>query len=237
MTDWNLIDDYFAARLSDDARAQFERDLQTDPDVADAVAFYLAAQTAARREAADKRRAEWLARPIPAPRRSVWPYVLAAAASVVLLLGLAWVFWGRSPSSTELADTYIARHTGPGAVTMGAGTDSLQQGLDLVNRGQLAQADTLLSDLLRRQPAQSEVLTQLGLVALRRGQYDRAISLFQTLSARTDLYANPGLYYEALTRLKRNEPNDKKWAKALLQTVIRRNLEGAAEAQQLLEQL
>ncbi|KAB7729962.1 hypothetical protein F5984_12300 [Rudanella paleaurantiibacter] len=237
MTDWNLIDDYFANRLSGDARTRFEQALQTDPDVADAVAFYLAARSEARQEAQDKRRAEWLGRPIPTPQRSVWPYVLAAAASVVLLLGLAWVFWSQNPSPAELADSYIARHTGPGAVTMGAGTDSLQQGLDLANRGELAQADTLLTDLYGREPTQSDVLTQLGLVALRRGQYDRAIGLFQTLSARTDLYANPGLYYEALTRLKRNEPNDKKLAKALLQTVIRRNLEGAAEARELLEQL
>lgn len=235
--DWTVIDDYFSQKLAPDARKTFENQLRTDPETAEAVAFYLSARQVARQTSTEQRKAELLHRSPHLARRAPWPYALAAAACLVLLLGIGWVLWFQKPAASELADDYINRNLTQLSVTMGSGSDSLQRSLDLINGGKINEADEWLADMLKRQPNQPDVLKWAGVVALRRGQYDLAISRFSQLGRRTDLYANPGVFYEALARLKRNQPDDKNTAKELLQTVISKNLDGSTEARQLLDQL
>ena len=239
MTDWTTIEEYLSNRLSADQRIRFEADLQTDPALAESVAFYVTARHTLRQEAHNLRRAELLARKPQLARQTSWPFALAAAACLALLLGIGWILWTPQTTPPELADAYLEQKnalTHP-SVTMSATTDSLQQSLGFIEKEQLAEADQWLSDLRQRQPANAEVLKWGGIVALRRGNYDKAISQFQTLSRRTDLYANPGLFLEALTRMKRNLPDDKVMAKTLLQTVVSQKLEGSEEAKVLLEKL
>lgn len=235
--DWTVIDDYFSQRLAPDARKTFENQLRTDPETAEAVAFYLSARQVARQTGTEQRKAELLHRSPHLARRAPWPYALAAAACLVLLLGIGWVLWFQKPAASELADDYINRNLTQLSVTMGVGSDSLQRSLAYINQGQLRQADQWLSDILNREPNQADALKWAGVVSLRRGQYDLAIRRFNQLSRQTNLYANPGFFYEALARLKRNGPNDKKAAVELLQTVVNQNLDGSVEARQLLEQL
>lgn len=237
MTDWTTIEEYLSNRLPADERIRFEANLRTDSDLAEAVAFYATARQAIGQEAHDLRRAELLARkPHQAQQRS-WPFAWVAAAGLALLLGIGWILWTPQTTPPELADTYIDQHFMKPSVTMGATTDSLQQSLSFIEKGQLAEADQWLAGLLQRQPANADALKWAGIVLLRQGKYDEAIGRFQTLSRQNELYANPGLLYEAVARMKRNRPDDKVVAKSLLQTIVSQKLEGAEEAGRLLKKL
>lgn len=236
ITDWSTIDDYLANRLPADERTRFEAALRTDTALAEAVAFYVTAKQTLKAEGQQQRRAELLARTPPLTRKPAWPYALAAAASLVLLLGIGWVLWSPQNTPREMADTYIEKDLTE-SVTMGGNTDAIQIAHDMLVKGQLDGAEKKIDDVLQREPTNADALKLAGIVSLRRGNYDEAINRFQTLSRLPNLYANPGLFYEALARIKRNQPDDKKAAKTLLQRVANQNLEGAVEARQFLNNL
>ena len=252
MNDLELIENYLTGQLPADERARFEAALRTDPAVADTLAFYLMAKQAARAEAREQRLAELNAlrrktpqppvmEPVGLPRaRPSWsaPMRWAAAASVVLLLGLGWYFFRPQPqpmlAASQQVDAYVTSHFMQLPTTMDGGpADSLKMGVDLFNKGNVAEANTVFQDVLTRHPNTDSALKYAGIVAFRRGDYDQAITLFHRLSQRTDLYANPGLFYESLALLKRGRPMDKNEAKKLLEDVIKNNLDGKTEAEQL----
>lgn len=253
--DLETIENYLTGQLSADERTQFETTLRTDPAVADALAFYVLAQHTANVDARTRRKAELDAlRRNPAPQpmtelptptrfRSQWaaPMRWVAAASVVLLLGLGWLFFQPNDSTMavgDLVDEYAAQNFAQLPVTMdGGAADSLQRGMRLFNEGKLPEAGVMFGDVLTRQPNSDTALKYAGIVAFRRGDYDSAIDRFHRLGQRTDLFSNVGPFYEALSLLKRNRPMDKSQAEKLLQQVINRNLEGKNEAEALLSQL
>ncbi|MDB5240211.1 MAG: hypothetical protein JWP57_836 [Spirosoma sp.] len=247
MNDLEIIENYVTGKLSEDEQTRFEAVLRTDPAVADALAFYVLAKHTAKVEARAERRAE-LDALRRAPVRLQWsaPMRWAAAASVALLLGLGWVFLRPEDSTlaaSRMVDEYVAGHFTQLPTTMDGGSsgsptaDSVKLGIGLLNSDKLADADAVMKDILKRQPLNDDALKVAGIVSLRRGNYDNAITFFHRLSQRTDLYSNPGLFYESLTLLKRNRPMDKEQAKKLLEDVIKRNLEGKQEAEALLKEL
>ncbi|GAB3901939.1 hypothetical protein GCM10028803_27530 [Larkinella knui] len=241
MNDLELIDDYFSGRLPVEERARFETSLQTNSQLADAVAFYLLARQAAQNEARANQKARFetlrkksaSVRPMPVRSR------IALAACLLLVLGLGgyWFFQQQTPSATELADQYIQQKYSRLTTTMAEKSDSLQLGVNLYNDGKLTEAGAVFSDLLHRQPNDDRALKLAGLVSLRTGRYDQAIIFFHRLGEQTDLFANPGLFLEALTRLKRGQPTDNHQAEVLLKIVIGHNLEGKAEAEELIRKL
>lgn len=238
MTPFEQIDDYFNGQMPPEERSRFEDAIRTDGELAEAVAFYLSARQAAKTEYRRQRRQEWEARrpvvPEAEPRRvRFWSY--AAAASLALLLGVSWYLQEANPSAQEIADQYATEITTLGR-TMGSEQDSLQRGIRLYNEGRFAEALALFDQQLARDPANEKALELSGIVSLRTGNYDQAINQFDRLSRRTELASNPGLYYKAVALLKRNLPNDKKEARQLLETVIKRNLDGSREASRLLEE-
>ena len=248
-TDLEVIENYLTGQLPPDERVRFEATLRTDPAVADALAFYLLTKQVARDQAREQRRAELDAlRYQNAPTRLLWsaPMRWAAAASVVVLLGLGWVFFRPTDSAvmaSRLTDQYISAHFEQLPTMMEGGSsgsatvDSIKTGVDLFNKGQLNQANALFQNMLMRQPDNDSALQYAGITALRQENYDRAIILFHRLSQNTDLVGNPGLFYESLAHLKRGQPLDKEQAKKLLGQVIKENLVGQAEAEALLNQL
>lgn len=241
MNNLERIDDYFSGRLPVEERARFETSLETDSALAEAVAFYLTARQAAQNEARADRKARFeTLREESGPVRQlparVW---LAMAASVMLVLGLGgyWLFQRQTPSAAELADQYIRQHFSQLPTRMDGQTDSLQTGIARYNEGILPEAGVVFNDLLQRNPTDDRARKLAGLVALRTGQYNQAIDHFHRLGERTDLFANPGLFLEALSRLKRGQPGDLREAETLFKTVIEQNLEGKAEAEVLIEKL
>ena len=240
MNEFDQIDDYFGNRLPAGDRATFEQSLRTDPRLADAVAFYLLTKQTAQTDAHDARKAEWAALgKKQTPARTIggrWVY-MAAAACVVVLLGLGWYFLRPQPSATELAEQYITTELQDLPITMDAQADSLKKGAELYNAGNLTEAATIFNDLSLRDPGNALALKYAGIVSLRQGNYDEAIDQFHRLSLRTDLFANPGTFYEALTYLKRNRPGDLARARQLLQLVVEKKLEGEKVAEKWLKQL
>jgi tetratricopeptide (TPR) repeat protein len=238
MNDLDTIDNYFSGQLTGPEKAQFEQQIVTDPNLAETVAFYVQARQTARQQAQAGRKAEWAAlrqrqEPVSQP---VWrPMSYAAAACVVLLLGL-FVFWP-NPSAPAIADRYIQENLTTLSVTMSSQPDTLQLARQAYNEGQFAKAETLITTLQQRDAVNTDALKLAGLVSLRQGKYDKAIEQFHRLSQRTDLRANPGLFYEALARMKRNQPDDKATARQLLNTVIDQNLEGRKAAKELIDEL
>lgn len=239
MNDLETIDNYFTGQLTPPEKTRFEQQIVADPNLAKAVAFYVQAHQTARQQAQDERKAEWAAlrKRQPVVRRPVWaPMSYAAAACVLLLLGF-FVFWPSPSAPAEVADRYINQNLTTLRVTMSSQPDTLQLARQAYNTGQFAQAETLIADWQKRQPDNTEVLELAGLVSLRQGKYDKAIGQFHRLSQRTNLQANPGLFYETLARLKRSKAGDEATARTLLQTVIDQNLDGKKAAKELIDEL
>lgn len=239
MNDLERIEDYFSGRLSAEERARFETSLQTDTALAEAVAFYLSAQQAAQSAARARRKAEFeqLRSETPAIRRLPVGSVIALAATIVLILGLGgyWLFQRQSPSAVMLADQYIQQNYSQLSITMDGRSDSLQTGVAFYNAGKFKEAGAVFNELVRRQPGNDRARQFAGLVALRSRQYDAAVDHFHRLGEQKDLFANPGYFLEAITRLKRNQNDDRNQSEILLKTVTEQNLEGKAQAEKLLE--
>lgn len=239
MNTFDTIDNYFTGLLSTPEKIRFEQQLLTDTELAEATAFYVQARQMARQQAQDSRKAGWatLRQRQGVVRQPAWvPMAWAAAACVLLVLGFFLLFHSQ-PSAPELADHYIQDNLTTLSVTMSGQTDTLQLARQAYNSGQFAEADKLVAILQRPNTDNTEVLKLAGLVALRQGNYDKAIGQFHSLSQRTDLRANPGLLYEAIARLKRNQSGDEATARQLLQTVIDQNLEGKKAAKELIDEL
>lgn len=251
MNELERVDNYMNGLLPPDERRQFEEAIHTDSELAEALAFYLSSREAARQEARQQRKAELDARrhrtnpggqeggavrPLLTRPLRRWTYA-AAAASLALLVGLGWYFQNRSLPDTEIADAYISQNLTQIPPSMDAAGDSLQLGLRYFNEGKLTEAGVVFEGLLQRNPNATDALKFAGLVSLRTGRYDKAIEQFHQLGQRTDLYANPGAFYEALARLRRSGPGDKAIARNLLQTVVDDKLEGADDARKMLEKL
>ena len=250
-TDLETIENYVTGQLPADERARFEDALRTDPAVADALTFYMLSKHVAREEAHAVRKAELDAmRRVPAQPLWSAPMRWAAAASIVVLLGLGWYFFqpANGPANSELAvaqltDAYVAQHFTKLSTDMDGGSsgsnalDSLKQGINLYNKGMLVEADVVFQDVLKRQPDWESALTYAGITSLRRGNHDQAITLFHRLSQHTDLVSNPGTFYEALTLLKRGQPTDKKQAEKLLNEVVEKDLDGKKEAISMIKKL
>ncbi|GAB3922123.1 hypothetical protein [Larkinella terrae] len=239
MNELERIEDYFSGRLPAEERARFETSLQTDSALAEAVAFYLAAQQAAQSEARNRRKAEFekLRTETPVIRRLSALPAFALAASILLILGLGsyWLFQRQSPSAILLAEQYIQENYSHVSITMDGRSDSLQTGISFYNAGKFREAGAVFNELVRHQPDNDRARQFAGLVALRTNQYAAAIDHFHRLSEQRDLFANPGLFLEALARLKRNQTDDKARAEILLKIVVNQNLEGKAQAEKLLE--
>jgi tetratricopeptide (TPR) repeat protein len=114
--------------------------------------------------------------------------------------------------------------------------DSLQAGISAYNAKQYVQAEHIFQSAYERHHADFEAVEYLGLTHLAMEQYDQALKDFDHLSV-MQLYSNPGLFYKALTLMKRSKGTDLKTAKQMLQEVINKNLYGNKEARNWIKKL
>jgi len=235
------IENYYSNAISGEERAAFENDLKTNTALATEVAFYIQAKQAAQAEAHARRKAEWavLGKSLQKTKQRSLFYRYAAAASVVLLIGLGWLLFqsadgynplrGQGGFNKDWAATYIEKNFATLNTQMSSNADSLQMGVNSYNTDNLEKAQGIFDQLLQRDSGNAEAQKYAGIVSLRRGDYDQAIEHFHRLGLRTDLIANPGKFYEALALLQRNLPLDKKAAENLLKEVKAAKLEGSKE--------
>ncbi|MES2518183.1 MAG: hypothetical protein V4585_08755 [Bacteroidota bacterium] len=235
------IEKYFNNELSLSERKDFENQLANDSELVDNTAFYLNANLAAKNLANEKRKAEFeiLRREISSrPVRKIKPLIWAmgVAASILLVVGFWWINQSSEMNTNEFANTYIHEHFENLPVKMDANADSLQMGLRLFNEQKLREAQVIFEAILHRKNNDSEAIKYAGITALRLAEYDKALEYFRSLGKQTNLFSNPGKFYEAITLMKQ-QPVNKKEVEDLLNEVIDNNLEGKKEAEEISEQL
>lgn len=231
------IDNYFKQQLPDQEKKQFEEDLKSDPQLAESVAFYLVTHDAAKQNSRNrelnKRHAEW--QQLGAGKTKTLTRQLAyyaSAAVIILALGLGWYFLKpASPDRETLANAYVEQNFSTLSVQMDGHGDSLQQAINAYNNGEYSIAEKQVEAILARDARNAEAQKLAGIVSLKLKDYDKAITYFHQLGAQENLFSNPGKFYEAIARIQRGLPLDKKAADLLLRQVIDGNLDGKEEAE------
>ncbi len=229
MNDLEQIERFFQGAMSSTEQASFEEQIQQNPELASAAAFYWQAHQAARLEVLAEKRKQWEkttpVKPLRKPGLSI-----AAGVAAVALLAVIWLFWNRNHASlNDEVLAYSTRNFRQLSLTMGNSTGSLQEGITLYNQGKIKQAEQVFEARLTHAPQDTEALKFAGIAAMRLKKYDEAIRHFQHLS-NTGLYENPGPFYEALARIQRNQADDRTLAQQLLKRVVQENLPGKTQA-------
>ena len=238
-----LIEAYFNDELTTEKKSEFERKIIADPAFAEEAAFYLSSKQAAASALQEDRtrlkgvyeqykRSNVSEARNQAPVRKLWRWV--AAAAVVAGIIFSWYSWFKPVSLPRLADKYINANFQDLSVTMGGREDSLQAAIRMYNDGKFEEALDQFENMALRDSSMTDAMKYAGIVSLRLGQYDKAITHFSELSNHK-LYVNPGKFYHALTLLKRNLPGDKQQAKILLEQVVQEDLVGKATAREWLD--
>ncbi len=237
--DFEYIDAFFTGALNAEEAGQFEKRIASDPAFAEEVAFYISALQAIREEQAAERENRFreiyrqTAGAEKTPVRRLWTYIGAAALVAGIVFSL-YIFMRPAPVK-QLADRYIGQQLQTLGVTMASREDSMQKGLVLYNQGKFPEALQQFEQIIQSDSANFTARKYAGLACLRLRHYDKALQYFRQLENYPGLYANPALFYQALTLMERNQAGDDARAKALLKQVVDQDLEGKQTAQDWLK--
>jgi tetratricopeptide (TPR) repeat protein len=238
------IDPYFSGELTPDEKTAFEVRLASDEEFASEVAFYLSALAAARAAVEEDRKAhfreifsEGAASGDPGSAKVLWLKPLMAVAALLILGFLAWTFFLKPPAPAQLADAYMKEHFMSVGVTMDADAAPIEQAKNLFNKGRLEEAGTRFEAILSSTPEDPDALKMAGIVSLRLGHYDKAIGYFRKLGENVTMFANPGLFYQAVALLIRNGPGDAEEARKVLHMVVDKGLGEKEQAQDWLKKM
>jgi tetratricopeptide (TPR) repeat protein len=242
MESLETIDDYFKGLLTEEQKISFEQRIQSDPAFAEEVAFYVSAGALLKEELEAEKKVRFRelyeqskTGASPGKTTVIRRFGLfAAAAAVLLALGLWWLSAGQA-NPEKLADRYIKEQLQDLPVKMSSAQDSLQKAIGDYNQGRLPEALDQFEQILRRDPGATTARMFAGIVYLRLAQYDKALSSFQQMETDTALYSNPALFYESLTLMKRKHPDDALKARELLEQVVARSLGKKEDARELLD--
>jgi tetratricopeptide (TPR) repeat protein len=242
MKNLDYIDDYFNGTHSSAKTQAFEKRVKEEPQFAEEVAFYLTAMKSIREEVRAERKEEYytLFKDMRLPEDPIvrpWVKIIRYAAAAVVLIGLLTTIYlfSVSPASKEqLADNYIQENFATLNVSMGVAEDSLEKAKDLYNKGRYQEAMVVLDVLARNEDAKRTVFEYAGITCLRLKQYDKALQFFDLMAARQG-YGNAALFYQALTRMRRNKDDDLVKAKDLLQKIVKDDLPQKEVAQKWLD--
>src|SRR5690606_4073992 len=135
--------------------------------------------------------------------KKLLPYFTLAAACLLLVQG--WMVFFNDPSPRQLASNYIEDNLQNLSIQMDASEDSLQMGIAAFNQQDYSTAENIFQALTNQNNLAPEAIKNLGILYLVTDEYDKAILEFDALSAYTNLRANPGPFYKAVTLMKRNE--------------------------------
>jgi tetratricopeptide (TPR) repeat protein len=238
------IEAYFNGSLSAGEKVAFEERCVSDPAFAEEVALYVSLRDGLKQEFHAQKKAQFAelhhrlaaARPSQGIVRFIRPAIALAAAC--LLLFWVWTTFLNKPSAQTLAGNYIQTHFTTLGLTMGTDSaDRFQAGIAAYNNKNFSEAEKIFQSLQQQSSLQPEAVKYLGILYLTTGNYDKALVQFDTLSRNTQLYANPGLFYKALTLLKRSARGDKETARTLLEEVIQKQLPGSNEATEWIKTL
>ncbi|WP_315823217.1 hypothetical protein [Paraflavitalea speifideaquila] len=167
---------------------------------------------------------------VKSPRR-VWYYVAAAAVLIGLIFTINILV---PPTKQQMADNYISHQLNDLGASMSGIEDSVERIRSLYNKGRFAEALILSEAIISYDASNQKVLEYAGVTNLRLQQYDKALAWFKQLASYKSV-SNKGIFYQALTLIKRNKPGDLTQAKSLLEQVVQYDLECREFAQQWLD--
>jgi len=237
MDSLEYIDNYYQGPRSPEETRQFEQRILEDAVFAQELALYLSSMQAVRDLGNEKKENRFRelydqTRTVGAGKiRKLWP-MIAAAAVLIAIVAAIWMF-PRTGDRKQLADEYINREFTTLDVTMGK-QDSMQVAVALYNEQRFSAALLQFESILRSDTSNTMALENAGKTAIRLRAYDKALTYFRRLENKPHLYANYGLFYQALTLMRRNLPGDDVQAKRMLQEIVGKDLDGKADAQQWL---
>jgi tetratricopeptide (TPR) repeat protein len=166
--------------------------------------------------------------------RRTMVYRLAIAAAILICVFFAgYLFLFKSASPQQLANNYMNENLQTLGVNMSAESDSIDIGKRMYNQAHYDSAIAQFQSIIKRDTGNFEANTYLGVVYLRKGDYNEALAYFQQLEHHT-VAVNPAIFYQALTLMKRNQQGDKQKARELLKEVRDQGLEGQKFASQWL---
>ena len=250
MDNSEYIENYFSGKRGSEEANLFEKRIESDPDFAEEVSFYLSAHAVAGEIARTEKKQQF--REIyqnnqqgnpafvvktsntPLARKLVY-YAAAAAVVAGIVFGIYTMNSTVSPS--RLAERYENEHLLNLGVTMSSRSNSLQTGIRWYNEGKTTEALSQFEKIIQSDTSSFTAKKYAGLVYLRLKNYDKALDYFKQLEAHQELYANPALFYQALTLMKRNQSGDAPKAKLLLQQIVQNDLEGKETAQEWLKKM
>ena len=237
----NYIDNYFNGHLTTVEKGEFESKCEADPAFAEEVAMFISLRDGLKRQLYEQKKKEFddiYRESLNTDRGSIGifrqfiPYL--AAACLVLVVALVFLLKQDLPES--LASNYIDKNLKTLSATMG-NADSLQVGIAAYNAKNYNEAERIFKFLLTNESVSDKALAYLGVVYMVTERYTELLIQFDNLSKRTNLFANPGLFYKALVLLKRSEGDDRVTAKKILQEVIAKDLPGRREAETWIKDL
>ena len=94
---------------------------------------------------------------------------------------------------------------------------------------------TQFESIIKKDSSAYPALEYAGKASLQLFDYDKALNYFKRLENYPGLFSNSGLFYQAVTLMKRNQKGDKEEARRLLKRVVKENQEGKATAERWLE--
>jgi tetratricopeptide (TPR) repeat protein len=240
MDNLDYIESYFMNELVAGQVREFEERIESDPAFAEEVAFYLSARIVSKEISESEKKLRFrklyqTSTPSTTRVRKLVYYLSAAAAVAGIIFGSYIIM--KPVSSRELADRYIKENLQTLGVTMSSHSDSLQTGLRLYNDGKTTEALTVFEKITESDTSSFEAKKYAGLSALRLKEYDKALSYFEKMEIYTGLYSNPSLFYQALTRMDRNQAGDAVKVKELLQKIVAEKQTGSDFAAEWLSKI
>ena len=226
---FEYIDAYFQKQLNDSENKEFEQRCINDVEFANDVAFYVSTRAAISDVLLDQKKTEWSQLPIrqadeptdssvtPVRQINYKKWILYAAAACIVLAIIAYPLLS-TDSPHELANKYIRQELTDIGQTMDAAKDSMQSAIAAFKKKDYQTAMQFFQQIYSRDTQNNDALRYLGQTYLVTDDYDKAIVSFEELS-RKQSYSNPGLFLKAVTLMKRNEGNDQKEARIILQKI------------------
>lgn len=245
-----VFEDYLNNRLNEQERLALENEFNKDKDLEDSFKVFKAVTLDLGSSLKNKPKEDELRKTIASlnqqyvddsiavSRKSpkgigrVLVLVASLAASLLLIFFVYDSYISVQSNVHNLALDYYNTDLSRLGQTMGSALDSLQLGISYYNTKNYSEAVLIFESLIDVDPTNSEARKNLGFSYLGLKDYDKALAQFDELSRMEQLFANPGLFYKALTFLLRDGPGDQDHAKVLLQKVIDEDQEGSRTARE-----
>jgi len=237
------IEDYLSGQMSPEEKLAFEAELKSNEDLSELLRVYnkietdmvnaekYRSQEESLKETLQTLGEKYFKKGTPVVRmnnRRQWFRVAMAAAAVLLsVVALYFIFSYNHSSPAQLADQYVKKELSHLSLTMDGAKDSLQQGMAAFNDGDYERALQIFEEVYRVHPENSDALRFAGVTYMVTKNYDMALACFDELSVKKELFSNPGLFLKAITLFQRDQPGDNEKAEQLLKQVVDQKLEGS----------